>query len=80
MYNNRGTVFSARSVPMAARATKTQQKNGVFCAVNTEICYAGKLMRISQCNAAQESEEFVGELVRDVQFSRCELFLLEAGS
>jgi hypothetical protein len=28
----------------------------------------------------QGSEELVGELVRELQFSRCELLLLEAGS
>jgi hypothetical protein len=31
-------------------------------------------------SAVQGSEELVGELVRELQFSRCELLLLEAGS
>jgi hypothetical protein len=40
---------------------------------------------ISECNAVQlsevqETEELVGELVRQLRFSRCELLLLEAGN
>jgi hypothetical protein len=34
----------------------------------------------SERNAMQGSEEMVGELVKDLQFSICELLLLEVGS
>jgi hypothetical protein len=36
--------------------------------------------RVSECSAVQESEYLVGESVRQLQFSRCELLLLEVGS
>jgi hypothetical protein len=36
-------------------------------------------VRVSRCSAVQDSEELFDNLVRELQFSRCELFLLEAG-
>jgi hypothetical protein len=33
-----------------------------------------------QCSAVQGSDVLVGELVRELQFSRCEPLLVEAGS
>jgi hypothetical protein len=33
-----------------------------------------------ECSAVKRSEELVGELVRELQFSPCELLLLETGS
>jgi hypothetical protein len=33
-----------------------------------------------RASAVQRSEEFIGELVRELHFSRCEPLLLEAGS
>jgi hypothetical protein len=35
---------------------------------------------VSQCSETLKSEELVGESVRELQFSPCELLLLEAGS
>jgi hypothetical protein len=33
-----------------------------------------------QCSAVQGTKDITGEPVRELQFSRCELMLLEAGS
>jgi hypothetical protein len=40
-----------------------KQRNGVFCAVRTEMLYTGQLVAFSLCSVVQGSEELVGELV-----------------
>jgi hypothetical protein len=37
-------------------------------------------LEASNCSAVQGSEELVGEIMRELQFSPCELLLFEAAS
>jgi hypothetical protein len=60
-----------------------QQLNGVLCAVGADMLEAGQLVRVSavQCSVAKCRVSWcVSELVRELQFNRCELLLLEADS
>jgi hypothetical protein len=70
-YNNNGTPTDTNA------AVTQQQRNGVFCVVRAETLQAGQVesgVLFSQWSGASW---LVSELL---QFSRCELLLLEAGS
>jgi hypothetical protein len=53
--------FSNKHVP--TETNEQQQRNGVFCAVRTEMLQTGQLVKFNQCSVVQGSEELAGELV-----------------
>jgi hypothetical protein len=73
-------VFSARSTPMADHATTDKATVQRCFLYGPCLDVISRTISESACSAVHGSEEFVGESVRELQFSRCVLLLLEAGS
>jgi hypothetical protein len=65
-------VFSARPAPMAAHATMdtATEEQCFLCDPCLHI-----LSRTIRVSAVQGNEDFIGELVRELRFSHCELLL-----